>query len=118
MCSSDLLHRLTNLCGLFFTYTVFVRLIGDVILLLKYSFIEEIYKLLYYIILWKMKNMGKKLYKRLQSHRLNPLKYDIYPFHRSLVCLVYEMSSFNLICLFVVANNIQLKSALVKIGAQ
>jgi hypothetical protein len=32
--------------------------------------------------------------------------------------LVYEMSSFNLICLFVIANNIQLKSALVKIGAQ
>lgn len=65
-----------------------------------------------------MENMGEKLYKRLQSHRLNPLKYDIYPFHRSLVCLVYKMSSFNLICLFVVANNIQLKSALVKIGAQ
>ena len=43
---------------------------------------------------------------------------DIYLVHRSLVCLVYEMSSFNLICLFVVANNIQLKSALVKIGAQ
>lgn len=45
-------------------------------------------------------------------------QYDIYLVHRSLVCLVYEMSSFNLICLFVVANNIQLKSALVKIGAQ
>lgn len=90
--------------------------------------------------------MGKNLYKRLQSHRLNPLNnarlhnwstchlylakssqayalklhdiYDIYLVHRSLVCLVYEMSSFNLICLFVIANNIQLKSALVKIGAQ
>ena len=45
-------------------------------------------------------------------------QYDIYLVHRSLVCLVYEMSSFNLICLFVIANNIQLKSALVKIGAQ
>lgn len=45
-------------------------------------------------------------------------QYDIYLVHRSLVCLVYEMSSFNLICLFVIANNIQQKSALVKIGAQ
>lgn len=45
-------------------------------------------------------------------------QYDIYLVHRSLICLVYEMSFFNLICLFVIANNIQLKSALVKIGAQ
>ena len=45
-------------------------------------------------------------------------QYDIYLVHRSLICLVYEMSSFNLICPFVIANNIQLKSALVKIGAQ
>ena len=52
-----------------------------------------------------------------QQHYENQ-QYDIYLVHRSLVCLVYEMSSFNLICLFVVANNIQLKSALVKIGAQ
>lgn len=33
----------------------------------------QIYKLLYYIILGRMGNMGKKLYERLQSHRLNPL---------------------------------------------
>ena len=33
----------------------------------------QIYKLLYYIILGRMENMGEKLYKRLQSHRLNPL---------------------------------------------
>lgn len=52
-----------------------------------------------------------------QQHYDNQ-QYDIYLVHRSLVCLVYEMSSFNLICLFVIANNIQLKSALVKIGAQ
>ena len=52
-----------------------------------------------------------------QQHYENQ-QYDIYLVHRSLVCLVYEMSSFNLICLFVVANNIQLKSELVKIGAQ
>ena len=52
-----------------------------------------------------------------QQHYDNQ-QYDIYLVHRSLICLVYEMSSFNLICLFVIANNIQLKSALVKIGAQ
>lgn len=52
-----------------------------------------------------------------QQHYDNQ-QYDIYLVHRSLVCLVYEMSSFNLICVFVIANNIQLKSALVKIGAQ
>ena len=52
-----------------------------------------------------------------QQHYDNQ-QYDIYLVHRSLVCLVYEMSSFNLICLFVIANNIQLKSELVKIGAQ
>ena len=52
-----------------------------------------------------------------QQHYDNQ-QYDIYLVHRSLVCLVYEMSSFNLICLFVIANNIQLKSALGKIGAQ
>lgn len=52
------------------------------------------------------------------QQRYDNQQYDIYPFHRSLVCLVYEMSSFNLICPFVIANNIQLKSALVKIGAQ
>lgn len=52
-----------------------------------------------------------------QQHYDNQ-QYDIYLVHRSLVCLVYEMSSFNLICFFVIANNIQLKSALVKIGAQ
>ena len=52
------------------------------------------------------------------QQRYDNQQYDIYPFHRSLVCLVYEMSSFNLICLFVIANNIQLKNALVKIGAQ
>lgn len=33
----------------------------------------QIYELLHYIILWKMENMEKNLYKRLQSHRLNPL---------------------------------------------
>lgn len=52
-----------------------------------------------------------------QQHYDNQ-QYDIYLVHRSLVCLVYEMSFFNLICPFVIANNIQLKSALVKIGAQ
>lgn len=52
-----------------------------------------------------------------QQHYDNQ-QYDIYLVHRSLVCLVYEMSSFNLICPFVIANNIQLKSALVKIGVQ
>ena len=52
-----------------------------------------------------------------QQHYDNQ-QYDIYLVHRSLVCSVYEMSSFNLICPFVIANNIQLKSALVKIGAQ
>ena len=52
------------------------------------------------------------------QQRYDNQQYDIYLVHRSLVCLVYEMSSFNLICPFVIANNIQLKSALVKIGAQ
>ena len=45
-------------------------------------------------------------------------QYGIYLGHRSPVCLAYEMSSFHLICPFVIANNIQQKSALVKIGAQ
>ena len=63
---------------------------------------------------------GEKLCKRLQNHYFNrqQKQYDIYLVHRSLVCLVYEMSSFYLICPFVIANNIQQKSALVKIGAQ
>ena len=52
-----------------------------------------------------------------QQHYENQ-QYDTYLVHRSFVCLVYEMSSFNLICPFVIANNIQLKSELVKIGAQ
>ena len=36
-------------------------------------FRPQIYVLLHYAILGKMENMGKKPYKRLQSHRLNPL---------------------------------------------
>ena len=65
-----------------------------------------------FIRLWK--GMGElkersPLYKKAKYRRL---------YYVCLVCLVYEMSSFNLICLFVIANNIQLKSALVKIGAQ
>lgn len=62
-------------------------------------------------------NGRHKRYANNQQHYDNQ-QYDIYLVHRSLVCLVYEMSSFNLICVFVIANNIQLKSALVKIGAQ
>ena len=62
-------------------------------------------------------NGRHKRYANNQQHYDNQ-QYDIYLVHRSLVCLVYEMSSFNLICPFVIANNIQLKSALVKIGAQ
>lgn len=62
-------------------------------------------------------NGRHKRYANNQQHYDNQ-QYDIYLVLRSLVCLVYEMSSFNLICVFVIANNIQLKSALVKIGAQ
>lgn len=63
---------------------------------------------------------GGNLCKRLQSHYFNrqQKQYGIYLGHRSPVCLAYEMSSFYLICPFVIANNIQQKSALVKIGAQ
>lgn len=33
------------------------------------------YIFLHYAILWKMENMRKKLCKRLQNHRLNPLNH-------------------------------------------
>ena len=37
------------------------------------------YVLLHYAILGKMENMGKRLYKHLQSHRLNPLNNARFP---------------------------------------
>ena len=42
-------------------------------------FRPQIYVLLHYAILWKMENMGKKLYKRLQNHRLNSLNNARFP---------------------------------------
>ena len=37
------------------------------------------YVLLHYAILGKMENMGKRLYKRLKSHRLTPLNNARFP---------------------------------------
>lgn len=42
-------------------------------------FRPQIYVLLHYAILGKMENMGKKLCKRLHSHRLNPLNNARFP---------------------------------------
>ena len=42
-------------------------------------FRPQMYELLHYAILGKMENMGKKLCKRLQSHRLNPLNNARFP---------------------------------------
>ena len=42
-------------------------------------FRPQIYELLHYAILGKMENMGKRLYNRLQSHRLNPLNNSRFP---------------------------------------
>ena len=42
-------------------------------------FRPQIYVLLHYAILGKMENMGKRPYKRLQSHRLNPLNNARFP---------------------------------------
>ena len=42
-------------------------------------FRPQIYVLMHYAILGKMENMGKKPYKRWQSHRLNPLNNARFP---------------------------------------
>ena len=42
-------------------------------------FRPQMYELLHYAILGEMENMGKKLCKRLQSHRLNPLNNARFP---------------------------------------
>lgn len=42
-------------------------------------FTPQMYELLHYAILGKMENMGEKLCKRLQSHRLNPLNNARFP---------------------------------------
>lgn len=42
-------------------------------------FRPQMYELLHYAILGKMEKMGKKLCKRLQNHRLNPLNNARFP---------------------------------------
>ena len=52
-------------------------------------FRPQIYVLLHYIILWEMGNMGKKLRKRLQNHRLNPLNNARFPMSYAVLNLTF-----------------------------
>ena len=67
-------------------------------------FRPQIYVLLHYAILGKMGNMGKRLYKRLQSHRLNPLNNARFPMSYAVLnlpfCYVYAISkSLQMVCM-------------------
>lgn len=62
------------------------------------------YELLHYAILGKMENMGEKLCKRLQSHRLNPLNNARFPMSYAVLnlpfCYVYAIStSLQMVCM-------------------
>lgn len=67
-------------------------------------FRPQMYELLHYAILGKMENMGKKLCKRLQSHRLNPLNNARFPMSYAVLNLtfyyVYAISkSLQMVCM-------------------
>ena len=67
-------------------------------------FRPQIYVLLHYAILGKMENMGKKLCKRLHSHRLNPLNNARFPMSYAVLnlpfCYVYAISkSLQMVCM-------------------
>lgn len=52
-------------------------------------FRPQMYELLHYAILGKMEKMGKKLCKRLQSHRLNPLNNARFPMSYAVLNLTF-----------------------------
>lgn len=67
-------------------------------------FRPQMYELLHYAILGKMEKMGKKLRKRLQSHRLNPLNNARFPMSYAVLNLtfgyVYAISkSLQMVCM-------------------
>ena len=67
-------------------------------------FRPQIYVLLHYAILGKMEKMGKKLCKRLQGHRLNPLNNARFPMSYAVLnltfCYVYAISkSLQMVCM-------------------
>ena len=67
-------------------------------------FRPQMYELLHYAILGKMENMGEKLCKRLQSHRLNPLNNARFPMSYAVpnltFCYVYAISkSLQMVCM-------------------
>lgn len=67
-------------------------------------FRPQMYELLHYAILGKMEKMGKKLCKRLQSHRLNPLNNARFPMSYAVLnltfCYVYAISkSLQMVCM-------------------
>lgn len=67
-------------------------------------FRPQMYELLHYAILGKMENMGEKLCKRLQSHRLNPLNNARFPMSYAVLnltfCYVYAISkSLQMVCM-------------------
>lgn len=64
----------------------------------------QMYELLHYAILGKMEKMGKKLCKRLQGHRLNPLNNARFPMSYAVLnltfCYVYAISkSLQMVCM-------------------
>ncbi len=67
-------------------------------------FRPQMYELLHYAILGKMEKMGKKLCKRLQGHRLNPLNNARFPMSYAVLNLtfgyVYAISkSLQMVCM-------------------
>ena len=67
-------------------------------------FRPQMYELLHYAILGKMEKMGKKLCKRLQNHRLNPLNNARSPMSYAVLnlpfCYVYAISkSLQMVCM-------------------
>lgn len=52
-------------------------------------FRPQMYELLHYAMLGVMENMGKKLCKRLQSHRLNPLNNARFPMSYAVLNLTF-----------------------------
>lgn len=65
-------------------------------------FRPQMYELLHYAILGKMENMGEKLCKRLQSHRLNPLNNARFPMSYAVLNLTVAIDSFS--CLEICKN--------------
>ena len=67
-------------------------------------FRPQMYELLHYAILGKMEKMGKKLCKRLQGNRLNPLNNARFPMSYAVLnltfCYVYAISkSLQMVCM-------------------